>query len=179
MISFFDDDAFRQVAQDQGVALPDIPIDASLESLPGYQAALKTLSPHIAAMKERATSMTGVLTRSERDTYYALLEAQERVEYLANIVAFATNTGQLEDLQDKLLYLEEYGNPQTRAELSKDFAPYSFNFLMLKKHPETGEYKTWFNGGLIYHGPHDNGGDGSAPTFSVNLSPHDGWSIHT
>ena len=38
---------------------------------------------------------------------------------------------------------------------------------------------TAYNGGLIYHGPHDRGGDGSAPTFSVNLNPHDGWSIHT
>jgi hypothetical protein len=41
------------------------------------------------------------------------------------------------------------------------------------------DYVKWFNGGLIYHGKHDNGGDGSAPTFSVNLTPQYGWSIHT
>lgn len=36
----------------------------------------------------------------------------------------------------------------------------------------------WF-GGLIFHGSHDGGGDGGAPSFSVCLSPVDGWSIHT
>lgn len=39
--------------------------------------------------------------------------------------------------------------------------------------------KFWFNGGLIFHGPHDGGGNGGAPTFSVSLTPQDGWSIHT
>ena len=37
----------------------------------------------------------------------------------------------------------------------------------------------WFNGGLIFHGPHDNGGDGGAPTFSVNLGVGYGWAMHT
>jgi hypothetical protein len=45
--------------------------------------------------------------------------------------------------------------------------------------PPKDDYVKWFNGGLIYHGQHDNGGDGSAPTFSVNLTPQYGWSIHT
>jgi len=49
-----------------------------------------------------------------------------------------------------------------------DFAPHSFNFTMC------GMY-----GGMLYHGPHDGGGDGSAPTFSVNISPVVGWSLHT
>lgn len=40
-------------------------------------------------------------------------------------------------------------------------------------------YKFWMNGGLLYHGTHDRGGDGGAPTFSVNLLPVNGWSIHT
>jgi hypothetical protein len=44
---------------------------------------------------------------------------------------------------------------------------------------ESYGYKFWFNGGLIYHGTHDGGGDGGAPTFSVNLSPVNGWSVHT
>lgn len=45
--------------------------------------------------------------------------------------------------------------------------------------PIETEWKRWMNGALIYHGPHDNGGDGGAPTFSVNLVPTNGWSIHT
>jgi hypothetical protein len=37
------------------------------------------------------------------------------------------------------------------------------------------------NGGIIYHGPHDNGGDGGAPTFTVSINPSrkPHWSIHT
>jgi len=54
------------------------------------------------------------------------------------------------------------------TELWLDFAPLSF---------------TWKGsgmvGGLIFHGPHDRGGDGGEPTFSVNLSGAYGWSIHT
>jgi hypothetical protein len=45
--------------------------------------------------------------------------------------------------------------------------------------PPKEDYVKWFNGGLIYHGRHDGGGDGGAPTFSVNLTPQYGWSIHT
>lgn len=54
-----------------------------------------------------------------------------------------------------------------------DFAPYSFNFAQMVD----GECRT--NGGIIFHGKHDNGGDGSAPTFSVSLTPCNGWQIHT
>ena len=36
-----------------------------------------------------------------------------------------------------------------------------------------------FSGGLIFHGPHDGGGNGGAPTFSCSLVPVDGWSVHT
>jgi len=59
--------------------------------------------------------------------------------------------------------------------LYPDFAPYSFYWVW--KEIESGRVIT--NGGLIYHGRHDNGGDGGAPTFSVNLGAHTGWSIHT
>ena len=52
--------------------------------------------------------------------------------------------------------------------LDDDFAPLSFTF-----HGQ-GLY-----GGIIFHGVHDRGGDGGAPTFSVNLGPVDGWAIHT
>jgi hypothetical protein len=59
--------------------------------------------------------------------------------------------------------------------LYKDFAPYSFEFAMMTKK----DNKFIYNGGLIYHGKHDNGGDGSFPTFSVNLEKTEGWAIHT
>jgi len=68
---------------------------------------------------------------------------------------------------------EENGNPIDTT-ISTDFAPYSFYFVRVDK---AGMFKG--NGGIIFHGTHDNGGDGSAPTFSVNLTPTVGWAIHT
>jgi len=73
--------------------------------------------------------------------------------------------------------LELTGTEKTRCNLFKDFAPYSFYFELERK--RDGPWIMMMNGGLIFHGPHDNGGDGGAPTFSVNASPVDGWSIHT
>jgi len=54
-----------------------------------------------------------------------------------------------------------------------DFTPYSFYFEHFVNDIFSG------NGGIIFHGKHDGFGNGSAPTFSVTLSPTDGWCIHT
>lgn len=105
-------------------------------------------------------------------------------ERLAEVRAFADGLGpqwrkQLEEQLEYLGTFAEHGDEgKTRCDLFTDFAPYSFYFLMQKRQ-EDGTYKTWFNGGLIFHGPHDNGGDGGAPTFSVNLGGSHGWSVHT
>ena len=90
--------------------------------------------------------------------------------------------------------------------LSRDFAPLSFDVTWFMRRNDLDErdkmflarrwnvkamfenqewrkiekyYRRWFNGGMIYHGPHDGFGNGSGPTFSVSLSPTNGWSIHT
>lgn len=83
-------------------------------------------------------------------------------------------------LTEMLAYLDTYANHRdTRCVLFKDFAPLSFAFTMeVRKSPEE-EYRQWFNGGLIFHGDHDGGGDGGDPTLSVNLNPMEGWSVHT
>jgi hypothetical protein len=41
--------------------------------------------------------------------------------------------------------------------------------------------KNDMNGGFIFYGPHDGGGNGGVPTFSVELNPDTNphWSIHT
>lgn len=99
---------------------------------------------------------------------------------------FARSLGptMVERLLAQLKFLNSYaehdnhGAPNVRVTLHTDFAPYSFSILW-ERRGKDGNWKYWFNGGLIYHGPHDNGGDGGAPTFAVNLSPHHGWSIHT
>ena len=49
---------------------------------------------------------------------------------------------------------------------------------MQRKQPD-GSYKYWFEGGLIYHGPHDGYGSGQNPTLSVCVNPTDDWAIHT
>lgn len=103
-------------------------------------------------------------------------------EHFDKVKAFAEETGQLEQLQENLDYLDTYAEHgdrgATRCFIGYDLAPYSFAFSMQKRGSD-GEYKHWFSGGLIYHGQHDNGGDGSAPTFAVSLNQVQGWSIHT
>jgi hypothetical protein len=59
--------------------------------------------------------------------------------------------------------------------LYPDFAPYSLYFERKKDNVFNG------NGGFIFHGVHDGGGNGSAPSFSVSLENNtkSRWSIHT
>ena len=102
---------------------------------------------------------------------------------LQEAVKFAKSVGKLEDLIDKLKYLQTYachenGITHTKCTLFKDFSPFSFEFIIEVK-DEKGDYKQWFNGGLIFHGSIDGYGSGSAPTFAVTLDPTDGWAIHT
>jgi len=97
-------------------------------------------------------------------------------DHMATVKAFATSVGALDALQEKLDYLATYGGGHNTCHLFPDFAPYSFAFRMADA---TGA--TWFNGGLIYHGP-GQPGDGSAPAFSVDLSNDPAvhrWSVHT
>ncbi len=95
--------------------------------------------------------------------------------------AHARRLGLTKQFAEQLNYLRtyaEYDNrPKTRVTLGYDFAPHSFSITWERLVGD--EWCHWFDGGLIFHGPHDRGGDGGAPTFSVNLSPHHGWSIHT
>jgi len=60
------------------------------------------------------------------------------------------------------------------ALISRDFHNQSFFFQEIDSNGRFG-----ICGGIIFHGRHDNGGDGGAPTFSVNVSPVDGYAIHT
>lgn len=80
------------------------------------------------------------------------------------VVAFAKHAGLEVVLQEQLDYLASYAchndESHTRCLLGWDFAPNSFAFLMERKQPD-GEYKRWFNGGLIFHS-------------TANV-----WSVHT
>jgi hypothetical protein len=79
----------------------------------------------------------------------------------------------------------------TKTIIFDDYSNHSFEFARWKEREDNEQAGTWVqhqdgkfyqlrgNGGVIFHGVHDNGGDGSAPTFSVSLTPVNGWSIHT
>lgn len=91
-----------------------------------------------------------------------------------DVCKFAERTGRVASLQRCLDRLQNIAvNIDGKVYLGTDFAPYSFLFSV------EAPGSSGLNGGLIFHGSHDNGGDGSAPTYSVNLTPQDGWSIHT
>ena len=105
--------------------------------------------------------------------------------YFRSVLDKARDMNLEKEFNEQLLYLHLYGcgweNPeQMQVLLSKDFAPMSFSVLWQRKQPD-GTYRNMLNGGLIFHGPHDNGGDGGMPTLSVeinpNVKPH--WSVHT
>ena len=105
------------------------------------------------------------------------------------VVAFAKKAGLYEPptdrenkngfLKNRLDYLEHYGRSDTtRVRLLRDSAPYSFYFV-IEIQNSAGEWERTFNGGLLFHGPHDGLGSGSGPTFACTLTPTLGWSIHT
>ena len=89
----------------------------------------------------------------------------ENNEYFDKVIKFAETTGQEHSLQKAL---DQLSSLAPRITLHPDYSPYSFLF-------DAG----YINGGCIFHGQHDNGGDGGAPTYSVNLEKTYGWSIHT
>lgn len=83
----------------------------------------------------------------------------------------ANSKNLMENLNFQLNRLGELAGEGT-VSLMKDFAPFSFYFALKNE-------RFPLEGGLIYHGTHDNGGDGGFPTYSVNLNAITGWSIHT
>lgn len=105
--------------------------------------------------------------------------------YLDEVRAFADSIKMREQLEEQLTYLANYAcrpdgdTEKTRAILTKDFAPYSFNVVIEERPSPDAEYTYWLNGGLIFHGPHGGHGSGGAPTYSTCLEPTRGWAMHT
>jgi hypothetical protein len=111
-----------------------------------------------------------------------MLDTERVTDYLAKVRAYADTTGQRESLERRLGQLAKLCDDGTgtaaRTRLFPDFAPHSFEFQVERRTP-AGGWEFVMNGGLIYHGRHDAGGNGGAPTYAVTMSPVDGWSIHT
>jgi hypothetical protein len=108
--------------------------------------------------------------------------------YFHEVCAKAEKMGVYESLKKQLDYLDGYACPdgdktKTRCTLFKDFAPMSFTFNMDIRDEASGEYKSWFNGGLIFYAGSESGV--GAPQLSVSLSramgqeKAAGWEVHT
>lgn len=103
-------------------------------------------------------------------------------EHFDKVKAFAKRAGKFDQLKEKLDYLDTYADHEnkglTKCVLGYDFAPYSFSFLMMKR-DAAGEYRPWFNGGLIFYDAGDTGVGN--PQFSVRIGDvsESGWSINT
>jgi hypothetical protein len=115
----------------------------------------------------------------------------EDQKYFESVVEFSKKVGLYEDdgttnnaLSNRLKYLENYGGKNSdgsdrmRVRLMPDGAPMSFYFVIEKRN-DAGEWRTLFNGGLLFHGRHDGHGTGADPTLAVTLTPVSGWSLHT
>jgi hypothetical protein len=100
-----------------------------------------------------------------------IVECPER---LAAVREFADRTNQCQQFESRLSDLTAYLPDGWIVKLYSDFAPCSFFWMEFAPTGRLG-----LIGGLIYHGPHDGGGSGGAPTYSVNLTPTTGWCIHT
>lgn len=117
--------------------------------------------------------MTDIQTRIELpESLYPLIRAIDvDTVWFSEIMDFAQTrpVGEFASLQrclDRLATLVSNSRENDETGIYRDSAPYSFGFSACG-----------MVGGCIYHGPTDSGG--GAPTFSVSLSPTDGWSIHT
>jgi hypothetical protein len=95
-------------------------------------------------------------------------------EHLQAVREFADRTNQRQQFKSRLSDLTAYLLDNWIVELYTDFAPHSFAWTEFSPTRQRG-----LSGGLIYHGQHDGGGNGQAPTFSVNLTPISGWANHT
>jgi hypothetical protein len=103
-------------------------------------------------------------------------------EHLQEARDFATRTGQADKLESVFARLNQIAeNSHAKVWLSPDFVPHSFYFQMypdtLDTIPNDWQKHRIMNGGVIYHGPLE---DGSHPeTFAVTLTQEYSWSIHT
>lgn len=95
---------------------------------------------------------------------------------LDEIRQFADSINKRDNLENCIKNLD-YGSDKYVVEIFTDFAPKSLYFVRKC----IGDERFAGNGGVIFHGRHDNGGDGSSPTLSVSIDPNNElhWQVHT
>jgi len=94
---------------------------------------------------------------------------------LDKIKAFAKENHLAREFVSTFLRFKMYSKMGCEVFLYPDFAPMSLYFEKQRDGVFAG------NGGFIFHGGHDRGGNGSAPSFSVSIDNNtkSRWSIHT
>lgn len=112
--------------------------------------------------------------------------------YLKEVIKFAKSIGKWEHLKEQLNYLggyaqrkgpEDQNKPSWKFDgavctLYKDFAPYSFEFHVRYRRPESDQWMPGFYGGLIFYNAGESGVGN--PQLSVRLNSEEtGWSINT
>lgn len=95
-------------------------------------------------------------------------------EKLATRIAECLAHPLAESFRENLERLARLAHGGGKVRIGLDFADLSFGFAVLRP-----DGSCWIVGGLLFHGAHDRGGDGSAPTFAVCGQPTEGWTIHT
>lgn len=116
-----------------------------------------------------------------------IVVAENAVERFTEASKFAAQHNLLRPWLDKLKYLDGYANGEgqrkdTRCTLYPDSSPFSFGFTMEVKDDPREDWRHWFVGGLIYHGPvPDDATNADNPTLTVELSSEEGahWGVHT
>lgn len=110
-------------------------------------------------------------------------------EHFRNVTRFAAERGLQEKFAGRIEYLATYANrpgclydklegKDTRCRLFKDFAPYSFGFVMECREAPDQPWQRWFSGGLIFHDAGSSGVTGECSVRLGDCSKAD-WGIHT
>ncbi len=99
------------------------------------------------------------------------LDSSRVADDLEKARAFADAIEARAELDGRLATLAGYGAPlRTRCTLGADLSPHSFSFVM-EVESSDGEWRAWFDGALVYHGPLD--------VRRALTASERGWSIHT
>lgn len=114
-----------------------------------------------------------------------MIDTSNCQEYFDSVKKFAQDNNLLQEFLDKVEYLNSYACSTgettnlelTKCMLYKDFAPQSFVFDMYQL-TMSGEYKRWFNGGLIFH-PAGSSGVSGEMSVRIGDCSKAAWSIHT
>ena len=95
------------------------------------------------------------------------------------VVSFAEREGRLEDLGEKLRWLDNYGGrAKTKCVLSAAPPPYAFDLVMFERNGRT--WRPMFVGRLVYQTPDARESHDAVPTFAVAItSTRDSTHSHT